>query len=86
MSPKLVHRILRKYPERWSQILELTETDPQFRSVCADLEDAALAANRWHRSAEKSARERELEYLNIVRHLEAELLEKLDDKPCNPNI
>jgi hypothetical protein len=72
-----VFAIVARFPTREFEIRQRCVRDPEFRSVCADYEEAAAALRYWQKAATEGDRRVE-EYQSLLDELEAEILERLD--------
>jgi hypothetical protein len=64
--------LLRRFPDREFAIRRLHRSDPSFRSVCDDYEEAAAALHRW--AGTKSEGAETVDYRRLCADLEAEIL------------
>lgn len=74
---KDIRAIIARFPEREFQIRRCVASDAQFRSVCADYEEAAAALRRWQEAGDGKEGMTE-EYSRFLAELEREILAKLD--------
>ena len=65
--------LIRRFPSHWQQIVSMCERDEEFRSLCADYNEAYRALTHWSKS--DSTSDRAQEYRDIAQQLEAEILE-----------
>jgi hypothetical protein len=72
--------IIERLPQRELDIRRRYGRDEQFRSVCADYEEAVAALRHWRSLAEQTETKVE-EYAGILKELEAEILSRLDRPP-----
>ncbi|MGE3990843.1 hypothetical protein [Pseudorhodoplanes sp.] len=75
--------IVARFPGREFEIRQRCIRDPEFRSVCADYEEAAAALQHWQK-AEAEADRRVEEYRSLLEELGAEILAQLD-RPIRRN-
>jgi hypothetical protein len=64
--------LLRRFPDRELAIRRLHRSDPRFRSVCDDYEEAAAALHRW--AGTKSDGAEIVDYRRLCTDLETEIL------------
>jgi hypothetical protein len=77
--------IVTRYPRRELEIRGRCVRDANFRSICADYEEAATALHHWQKRAKEGAKkgdQRVEEYTSFLSELEAEILEHLSQN-CN---
>jgi hypothetical protein len=74
---EIIRSITARFPERELDIRRRCVCDVQFRSVCADYEEAAAALRYWKKVAREGDRKIE-EYSNFLTELESEILDRLD--------
>ncbi|NUB12523.1 hypothetical protein GAY28_07250 [Azospirillum brasilense] len=72
--------IIERLPQRELDIRRRYGRDAQFRTVCADHEEATAAFRHWRSLAEQAGRKAE-EYTGILQELEAEVLNRLGRPP-----
>jgi hypothetical protein len=72
-----IHSIVARLPQRELDIRRRCLCDADFKSVCEDYEEAALALCHWQKVAKEGDPKIE-EYTNFLGELEAEILTKLD--------
>lgn len=72
--------IIERLPQRELDIRRRYGRDAQFRTVCADYEEAAAAFRHWRGLAEQAGGKAE-EYTGILQELEAEILSRLGRPP-----
>lgn len=72
-----VFAIVARFPEREFEIRQRCVRDPEFRSVCADYEEAAAALRHWRKAATEGDQRAE-EYQSLLEELGAEILAQLD--------
>ncbi len=76
MTNKFLRNFLDRFPD-WEREIALLERDnPDFRSICEEIEIAEIALARW-----KEIPLRALEYQAILDRLEAEFFEHLSSDP-----
>ncbi len=74
--------IVARLPQRELEIRRRCAQSVQFRSVCADFEEAAKALRYWQGAGRGGDRMVE-EYIELLGELEAEILAQLGDKTAN---
>jgi len=72
-----VRSIFTRFPQRELDIRRRCARDAQFRSVCADYEEAVAALRHWQEAGTEGAPKVE-EYRHFLNELEAEILAQLD--------
>ncbi|MBK3801141.1 hypothetical protein GAY33_18245 [Azospirillum brasilense] len=72
--------IIERLPQRELDIRRRYGCDAQFRTVCADYEEATTAIRHWRSLAEQAGKKAE-EYTGILQELEAEVLNRLGHPP-----
>jgi hypothetical protein len=72
-----IRSVVARFPQRELDIRRRCVRDAQFRSVCADYEEAATALRYWEKGATEGDRKVE-EYKNFLGELEAEILAQLN--------
>jgi hypothetical protein len=73
-----IRSILARFPQRELDIRRRCLRDADFKSICGDYEEAAIALRHWQKVAAEGDPRVE-EYTNILGELEAEILTKLDN-------
>jgi len=71
--------LFERFPERKEAIRELFKTNEFFKTLCEDHRRCAEALQHWNQSAEISAPERRHEYQRLLKELEEEILQNLDE-------
>jgi hypothetical protein len=69
--------IVARFPQREFEIRRRCMDDADFRSICANYEEAAAALRHWQKVAKDGDR-RVKDYTDIVGELETEILAQLD--------
>ncbi|WP_026381488.1 hypothetical protein [Afifella pfennigii] len=69
-----------RWPEREFQIRRRCARDEDFRAIVSDYDQACAALAHWRQAAEANS-EKIREYEEIVKELEAEILERLACAP-----
>jgi len=68
-----------RFPRRAGEIKTLVKNNESFKTLCEDYYRCAQALQHWKQSAEKSAPERRQEYQKLLRELEEEILQNLNE-------
>ena len=71
--------VLKRFPERKDGIKRLFKENGDFQSVCEDYRNCAEAVRYWNQSDSEEAPARREEYGVLLRDLEAEILECLNE-------
>ena len=74
-----VFPVLKRFPDRNDTVKQLFKESETFQSVCEDYRKCAEALRHWNESASDEAPERREEYAALLRDLEAEILQSLDE-------
>jgi hypothetical protein len=73
-----IRSIVARFPQRELDIRRCCLRDPDFKSICEDYEEAAIALHHWQKVAKEEGDPRVEEYTDLLGELEAEILTKLD--------
>ena len=76
-STEEILSIVARFPQREFEIRRRCMDDADFRSICANYEEAAAALRHWQKVAREGDR-RVKDYTDIVGELETEILAQLD--------
>jgi uncharacterized protein YdcH (DUF465 family) len=68
--------LVRRFPDRARSIRRLHATDPEFRAICEDYDEALGALEYWQ-AADQSCQKKAVEYRQLVTELEDELVAAL---------
>lgn len=71
--------VLKRFPDRKDTIKRLFRESESFQIMCEDHRRCAEALRHWNESASDEAPARREEYAALLRDLEAEILENLDE-------
>ena len=74
-----VFTVVKRFPDRVDTIKQLFKENETFQSVCEDYRRCAEALHHWNQSASDEAPARREEYATLLRDLEAEILQSLDE-------
>jgi hypothetical protein len=74
-----VFPVLKRFPDRKDTVKQLFKENETFQSVCEDYRRCAEALRHWNESASEEAPVRREEYATLLRDLEAEILQSLDE-------
>jgi hypothetical protein len=77
-----IHAIVSRFPQREFEIRRRCVRDADFRSICENYEEGAVALRHWQKAAKQGDRRVE-EYTDFLGELEAEILAQLDQTPSN---
>ena len=75
----LLYAILQRYPEYSETIARLFKEDDSFRSLCNDYRLCLNAFNYWNEMNSEKAQARQVEYDDLLRELEEEVLIYLEN-------
>ena len=79
IKPVLI-RIIKRFPEYNDAICSLFRTIPSFNEICMDHEQCCKTLEHYQRQDSDEARLRTIEYGEILRGLELEIMQYLDDE------
>jgi hypothetical protein len=68
-----------KFPDRKKTIIRLFRQSEPFQTVCEDYQSCAAALRHWEKSDSEEALSRREEYAALLRDLEGEILQFLDE-------
>ena len=85
MSDRHFHTLIKRFPEHWGQIIDLSANSSDFQALCEDYEAALKAANWWHKVRQAGGKEREQEYRDVAGQLELEMLDMLVSEDVRQN-
>ena len=71
--------IIKRFPDRKDTVKQLFKESETFHSMCEDYRRCAEAMQHWNQSASDEAPARREEYAALLRDLEAEILQSLDE-------
>lgn len=74
-----VFHVLEKFPDRSGEIKRLFKESPVFQTICEDYRQCVEALHHWNQSKAKEAPARSEEYATLLRDLEVEILQSLDE-------
>ena len=77
--PRCLFMVLKRFPERKEGIQRLFRGNNNFQSLCEDYQNCAEAVRYWNQSDSKEASTRREEYGGLLRDLEAEIVEYLNE-------
>lgn len=83
-SDNVVQAVIDRFPEREASIRRLFEKDAEFREVCLDYADAYRALAYWGAISEESVEQVIVQYRELLRELEAEILAVLEEGRDRP--
>ena len=72
-------RIIRRFPDQWGGISTLYESSEDFRLLCQEYGLAADALSKLSNHDDSSSSRQRIEYEQIVRELESEILKYVDE-------
>ena len=72
-------RIIKRFPERWAGINALYKESEDFRLLCQEYGLAADALSKLSNHDDSNSSTQRIEYEQIVRELESEILEYVDE-------
>lgn len=72
--------VIKRFPLRKNAIHLLIKTDDGFYTLCEDYRRCSEALTRWHQSTSEEAPLRQEEYSDLLRDLELEIVEYLNEK------
>ncbi len=70
---------MKRFPDRKDTVKQLFKESETFQSVCEDYRRCAEALRHWNESASEEAPARREEYAALLRDLEAEILQNLNE-------
>ena len=73
-----IFNLLERFPEHREAIRDLFEHSQDFKSLCMDHQKCLEAIHYWKQSARDDALERSKEYAALLRELEEEIVEVLN--------
>ena len=71
--------IIKRFPDRKDTVKQLFKESETFHSMCEDSMRCAEAMQHWNQSTSEEAPARMEEYAALLRDLEAEILQSLDE-------
>ena len=71
--------IFERYPERMEEIKALFKNNESFKTLCEDYRRCAEALQHWNQSLDEDAPVRVQEYEALLRELEEETLQKVNE-------
>ena len=71
--------VIKRFPDRKDKVRLLFKESETFHSMCEDYRRCAEALRHWNESASEKAPARREEYATLLRDLEAEILQSLDE-------
>ena len=74
-----VFTVVKRFPDRNDTVKQLFKKSETFQSVCDDYRRCAEALRHWNESASEEAPARREEYAALLRDLEAEILQNLNE-------
>ena len=74
-----VFTVVKRFPSRKDTVKQLFKENETFQSVCEDYRRCAEALHHWNQSASDEAPVRREEYAALLRDLEAEILQNLNE-------
>ena len=74
-----VFHVLEKFPDRGEDIKRLDKESQEFQSVCEDYRLCAEALQHWKQSLDENAPMRVEEYEALLRELEEEVLQNVNE-------
>ena len=74
-----VFPVLKRFPDRKDTVKQLFKENENFQSVCEDYRRCAEALRHWNESTSEEAPARREEYAALLRDLEAEILQNLNE-------
>ena len=74
-----VFTVLKRFPDCKDSVKQLFKESETFHSMCEDYRRCAEALRHWNESASEEAPARREEYATLLRDLEAEILQSLDE-------
>ena len=74
-----VFPVLKRFPNRKDTVKQLFKENENFQSVCEDYRRCAEALQHWNESDSEEASARREEYAALLRDLEAEILQNLNE-------
>ncbi len=83
-SDNVVQAVIDRFPEREASIRRLFEKDAEFREACLDYAEACRALAYWQGIAEESVEQVTEQYGDLLRELEAEILDDLGEGRDRP--
>ena len=74
-----VFTVAKRFPDHKDTVKQLFQGSETFHSMCEDYRRCAEAMQHWNQSASDEAPVRREEYAALLRDLEAEILQRLDE-------
>ena len=74
-----VFPVLKRFPDHKDIVKQLFKGNETFQSMCEDYRRCAEALRHWNESASDEAPARREEYATLLRELEAEILQNLNE-------
>jgi hypothetical protein len=78
-SDTVLHAVTERFPEWEASIRRRFEKDAEFQEVCLDYAEACRALDYWGAISEESVEQVGEQYRDLLRELEAEILEVLQE-------
>ncbi|MEA3435224.1 MAG: hypothetical protein U9R43_02085 [Thermodesulfobacteriota bacterium] len=76
--------VIKRFPDRKDIVRRLFKESENFKAVCEDYRKCSEALHHWNESASDEAPVRREEYAALLRDLEAEILQSLDEYSRTP--
>ena len=79
-SPPLLSQVFSRFPDQKAMILRLLQDRDSFRTLCRDYQECANALAYWKRTAAEEAPLRRKEYDELLKDLEQEIVDHLQEE------
>lgn len=73
--------IMKRFPERKDVLRDMYLQNDAFKTLCDDYSKCKSAIDHWTRCGDELAHDRYREYVDLMRDLESELLQRLGELP-----
>ena len=74
-----IFNVLKRFSDRKDSIKALFRKSETFQTLCEDYRQCAVALKRWDASLAEEALERKVEYSELMKELEDEILKNLNE-------